>query len=312
MSDISSSSIIDNQRRELSMGGGTKYSRDTTNKNALRSSIQQAPKYGNKACNLCYRGRYPEDLSFKVSKYKTCADVQLELSLIDPSKATCEAGQDAYREMCCPQKTGFDMPKIKFPLVSVAAGLFLFWIFTRKIRKIQSAPPSADEDDDEVGEGKKYQRMNDDQSNGSKRQKRSKSRERNLQRSRSKSRERNLQRSRSKSRERNLQRSRSKESKFSKSSKHSASTKPTTNFLPDMLDMTFQNKKKFVPHKAINASNLQQQEQRRLQQQYFGTNHQQGGVYHLEDDNTAYGDSTLGGADTVAGDSSFAVITQVV
>jgi hypothetical protein len=281
-----------NIRRQTTMGG-TRYSRNTRNKDTLHTGIQNSPRYGNKACNLCQRARYPDDLSFKVSKYKTCGDVHLELSLIDPSTATCEAGQDAYRELCCPQTYQFELPSIKFPAVSVAAGLFLFWIFTRRLRKVQSAP---DRDDDESGDGggKKYQRMKDDQSNGSKRRKRSKSRERTT-----------------------LQRSRSKESKFSKSSKHSSSTKGSgRDMVTEMVNTSSQNKKvnNTVNAAARDTLNIQQRQQQRLQQQYFGTmlQHRPEDYYNLDDETTAYGDSTISGRDTVAGESEFAVITQVV
>ena len=309
--------------------GGTKYSRNTRNKNTLHTSIQNSPRYGNKACNLCERGRYPDDLSFKVSKYKTCADVHLELSLIDPSTATCAAGQEAYRELCCPTSR-FELPSMKFPAVSIAAGLFFFWIFTRRIRQVRNSPVNDDEPDDdhngndeEAAEEKKYQRMMDDQSNGSKRRKRSKSRERNAQ-----------QRGRSKSRERNLQRSRSKESKWSKSTSASKSTVTAKgsheDAVPEMVNMTFVNAKKgknkqHYTARPGGASNVLQQQQRRLQQQYYGgaTNRNAGATrqiqeqesedayYHLDDD-TDYGESTLGGHDTVAGDSIQAVITQLL
>lgn len=84
-----------------------------------------------------------------------------------------------------------------------------------------------------------------------------------------------------------------------------------------MMNMTFKmkNNKKANKLSAYNASNALQQQQRLLQQQYYGTKKQQKGAsdeYYNIDDDTAYGDSTLGGHDTVAGESINAVITQVV
>lgn len=278
----------------MTMGTQTRYSRDTWQKNQLRDNMN-TPRYGKNACHLCDRGRIPDDLTFKVSKYKTCGDVHLELSLLRPDQATCEAGQDSYRELCCPRT--FQMPQLPMPnkpFLSVAAGLVLFWLYTRRIRRrVQAAPE--DDDNNEGGtdngpKSTKYQKMKDDQSNGSGSRKKGK----------------HPNRTRSKSRERGMPRNQSKDS--SKGSGVKAKT-------PPMVIKTFKAKKKGIDNNS-SSSNILQKQQRRIQQQYYKTRQEhvaqsEDGYYHLDDD-TMYNDSTLAGQDTVAGESIDAVITQVV
>ncbi len=278
--------------RYTTMGAKTRYSRDTWQKNQLRDNMN-TPRYGTNACHLCDRGRIPDDLTLKVSKYKTCGDVHLELSLLRPDQATCAAGQDTYRELCCPKT--FQLPQIprpNKPFLSVAAGLILFWLYTRRIRRrVQAAPENDDEDErDERGnvapKSTKYQRMKDDQSHGSSSRKKGK----------------HANRTRSKSRDRGMQRNQSKDS-----SKDSA----TKTKAPPMVIKTFKAKKA-----TNNTSNILQKQQRQIQEQYYKTkqvhvSQSEDAYYHLDDD-TMYNDSTLAGHDTVAGESMDAVITQVV
>lgn len=294
--------------------GQTRYSRDTWKKNQLRENLKSAPKYGNKACNLCERGRVPDDLSFKVSKYKTCGDVHLELSLINPSQATCEAGQDAYREMCCPK--GFQMPQVvNRPALSVTAGLLLFWLFTRHVRgrRIGTCGAGASDGTDNThnnngsnnsGSNQNYQRMKDDEGSQGKRslgrRKRSKSRDSG-----------------------NNNRAWGRTGSKTGGTYTSATTKQQSN----LVTKTFKNKKTGShnnnsknKNNIRNESDVLAEQQRKIQQQYmkkqhqlaFGSDADDDQYYHLEDDNTTLNDSTLAGTDTVAGETIDAVITQVV
>lgn len=271
------------------MGQQTRYKRDTWKKNQLRDSMN-TPRYGTNACHLCERGRIPDDLTVKVTKYKTCGDIHLELSLLGPDQSSCATGQETYRELCCPTTKSFQfpqMPKPNKPFLSVAAGLFLFWLYTRRIRRRVNAAPDTEGDQDQA-KASKYQRMKDDQSHGSGSRKKGKS----------------PVRSRSKSRERGMQRPRSKDSKES-----SAKKKQQQQREPPMVVKTFKTKKETT----TNVSNVLQQQQRRIQQQFHksnGKNHDD--EYYRFEDDTMYNDSTMGGHDTIAGESMDAVITQVV
>lgn len=132
------------------MPENTKYSRATRNKNQLRQTMS-TPRYGVNACSLCDRGRLPDDLSFKVSKYKTCADVHLELALLKPDASTCIAGQAQYREICCAQSSNISdlLPSIKKPTMAIAFGLFLFWVFTKRVSRRVKQHSTDDDNEDE-------------------------------------------------------------------------------------------------------------------------------------------------------------------
>jgi hypothetical protein len=148
--------------------GGTRYSRDTWQKQQLRSSMDSTPKYGNKACSLCDRARKPEDLSLHVSKYKTCGDIHLALTLLSPDSKSCENGQENYREFCCPQQST-ELPIIK-STGAVLVGLLLFWMFTKGVRSSTRRARNDDNDDDDRpiknssrhGASSNYNQMGDD------------------------------------------------------------------------------------------------------------------------------------------------------
>lgn len=127
--------------------------------------MDSTPKYGNKACSLCDRAKKPEDLSLHVSKYKTCGDIHLALTLLSPDSKSCENGQENYREFCCPPQST-ELPIIK-STGAVLVGLLLFWIFTKGVR---SSTRHDDNDDDDRpiknssrhGASSNYNRMGDD------------------------------------------------------------------------------------------------------------------------------------------------------
>jgi len=291
------------------MGAKTKYSRDTWSKNQLRDSISNTPKYGTKACNLCEYGSVPSDLSFKVSRYKTCGDVYLELSLINPSQATCQAGQDAYRDECCRksfmEKVSLSKPK---PLVSVAIGLFLFWIFTKKARRVSCATIRRDDDDESAnkcndmeGRGRSsYKHMVDDGEQGAgKRRPRSKSKSKEVTRARS----------RSKSRDRT--------STLGPRAKDSINTS-LQNSKAVNVSRTF--KKSTSKNYDAKETQLQPYYHLPTEGQWHEGHFQQGGIldeisanayYNLDDDTSCNEYSTQAGR-TTAGGSMDAVLTQVV
>lgn len=295
---------MDSEHRRI-MGGGTRYSRSTWQKDQLHASVSNAPKYGNKACNLCDRARTPDDLTFKVSKYKTCGDVHLELSLLNPAQATCQAGQDAYRNICCKKSFLPDVnPK---PVVSVAVGILLFWIFAKKARRVSCAPirknrskdlvdDDEDSDDDDLEQSRarsSYKRMTDDGAGShEKKRSRSKSRDRAL-----------VKTSRSKSRDRNG-------TKRSKSKDASRSTKKTDNVV-----QTFQINKKDKKKSAF-AQRMQKnfqlhKDKQRREMTEFVDDTSADAYYHLDEDPSFNEDSTMAG-NTMAGDTIDAVVTQVV
>ena len=303
--------LEEKQSRRI-MGGNTRYSRDTWSKNQLRDSVSNAPQYGNKACNLCEYAKVPDDLFFKVSKYKTCGDVHLELSLIKPSQATCQAGQDAYRDMCCPKSFLGNVTKTK-PVLSVAVSLFLFWFFAKKARRVSCMSIRREENDEDCnidsssddieGRGRSsYQRMGEGESTNQKRT-----------RSRSKSKDRVNARPRSKSRDRSgMLGSRVKET--GKSIKNTR----TVNVV-----QTFKSKKSQIRTNNINnASEMQIQPYYHLQDEgnWQEGHFQQNGFldevsanayYNLDEDPSFNDQSTMAG-NTMAGNTIDAVVTQVV
>jgi len=111
----------------------TKYSRNTWKKDALRQNMQ-SPRYGNGACNLCQDGAYPPDLDVHVSSGKTCGDVHLELSLLRKYQATCEAGQEKYRDMCCYEGSTEGGRQSLRTTGALIVALWFFWFFTKRIR----------------------------------------------------------------------------------------------------------------------------------------------------------------------------------
>jgi hypothetical protein len=297
---------LEEQQNRRIMGGKTRYSRDTWTKSQLRDNISNAPKYGNKACNLCEHARIPDDLFFKVSKYKTCGDVHLELSLINPDQATCQAGQDAYRDMCCPRSFLGNLVKPK-PALSVAVGLILFWFFAKKARRVSCAPLRRDDDDDEdndikgdgnddvEGRGRtSYQRMTESESTGKKRT-----------RSRSKSKDRAHARSRSKSRDRNgTLGSRSRDA--SKAAKNSRNNNVVQTFKSNKSQGKNQNA---VETRIQPTYHLH--EEARWQENGFIDEASANAYYNLDEDPSFNDNSTMAG-NTMAGETIDAVVTQVV
>ena len=102
------------------------------------------PRYGSNACQLCARGKIPEDLSLHVTQQSTCGDVHLRLSLLDPSDSMCATGQESYRDYCCPEEK---TPVPLKPSIGVAVGVLLFWLFTKKVRATSSLRSNADKSD---------------------------------------------------------------------------------------------------------------------------------------------------------------------
>ena len=302
---------LEQEQSRRIMGGNTRYSRDTWSKNQLRDSVSNAPQYGNKACNLCEYAKVPDDLFFKVSKYKTCGDVHLELSLIKPSQATCQAGQDAYRDMCCPKSFLGTVTKTK-PVLSVAVGLFLFWFFAKKARRVSCMSLRREENDDDCtvdassddieGRGRSsYHRMAESDSANQKGT-----------RSRSKSKDRVSARSRSKSRDPNgMLGSRGKEA-------GKAIKNKTANVV-----QTFKSKKSQLEQNKINtASEMQIQpyyhlhdegdwEEGRFQQNGI-LNEASANAYYNLDEDTSFNDQSTMAGNTMAGNTIDAVVTQVV
>ena len=89
------------------------------------------PRYGSNACQLCARGKLPEDLTLHVTQQSTCGDVHLRLSLLSPDDTMCATGQESYREYCCPQEPD-NAPLLKTSF-GVFVGVILFWMFTKKV-----------------------------------------------------------------------------------------------------------------------------------------------------------------------------------
>eukprot|EP00934_Nitzschia_sp_Nitz4_P003967 Nitzschia sp. Nitz4//scaffold151_size53849//37374//38414//NITZ4_006727-RA/size53849-exonerate_est2genome-gene-0.49-mRNA-1//-1//CDS//3329537156//3957//frame0 len=187
----------------------TKYSRDTWKKNDLRSKIESS------RCDLCDKQRRPMDLSVKVSQYKTCGDVYMELSQISSDKATCSSGQQAYRTLCCPTSTSTfstlsstvqeSVSSIPHrPTLAISTGIALILLFARRLMKRSAR--DGDDDSDAKPKKKKsrsvkeseedYVVMMDEESQ----EKPSARRHRSPSRSKSRGRERSQSKKRSKSR----------------------------------------------------------------------------------------------------------------
>jgi hypothetical protein len=293
------------QQKRRRMGSGkTRYSRTTWSKNQLRASIANSPNYGSKACNLCEGARIPDDLFFKVSKYKTCGDVHLELSLLSPSQATCQAGQDAYRDMCC--KTSFlgKMTKPK-PVLSVTIGLILFWLFAKRARRISSASQRGNGGDDEAGDievrgSSSYQRMDEDDSAAKKKS-----------RSRSKSRDRANTRARSKSRDRTAtKRSRSKDP--SKATKNSKANEVVHTFKKGSRNKSIQPADMEIQIEPLYHIHDEEHLQEGHWQEQSGTDDASANAYYHLDEDPSFADNSTMAGNTMAGDTIDAVVTQVV
>lgn len=210
----------------------TRYSRDTRNKNDIYSKMSGGGRYssdrhgfsnsyGNsntyygtddyfstsdRACELCKNG--VADLNRHVSDYKTCADVLLEVRNVRYDSATCSANRSSYNTCCASAKS-----ESKRSTLVIVIGLFLFWLYTKKIRSRQKKSAPDDDDDDSDFGDKDYVKMED----GSQPRGRIPGRLPIENRGRSKSRDRLDSKSRNRSKSRDRKRSKSRERKRSKS-----------------------------------------------------------------------------------------------
>ncbi|CAJ1955169.1 unnamed protein product [Cylindrotheca closterium] len=95
--------------------------------------------FSDTSCALCARHRTPPDLNLHVSSSKTCADVYLELSLIDASQneQKCLSGQSSYRSICCQrQRQSFLSTEFKVT-VGVIAGVILMAFATKRVFSVK-------------------------------------------------------------------------------------------------------------------------------------------------------------------------------
>ncbi|KAL3943293.1 MAG: hypothetical protein SGBAC_002621 [Bacillariaceae sp.] len=95
--------------------------------------------FSDTSCALCTRHKTPPNLNLHVSSSKTCADVHLELSLIDATQneEKCLSGQTLYRDICCQrQRQNFLSTETKVT-VGVLAGVILILFATKRVFSVK-------------------------------------------------------------------------------------------------------------------------------------------------------------------------------
>lgn len=102
-------------------------------------STMSTSMFSDNSCALCERHKTPPDLNLHVSSGKTCADIHLELSLIDASQQSqkCLSGQNSYRSLCCPRQN-FLMTELKVS-VGVLTGAILIFFATKRVFSVKIA-----------------------------------------------------------------------------------------------------------------------------------------------------------------------------
>ena len=127
----------------------------------------ESPQWGNRTCQLCADGSYPEDLSFYVGNYTTCGDVHLKMATLRDSRAECPAMQEQYRGLCCAGEGSLfpTLPDGMGKSMVVVAGAVIFGAFARRLisarrtrtkQNNKTLPQTFDEAD-----ATSYKRMND-------------------------------------------------------------------------------------------------------------------------------------------------------
>lgn len=100
-----------------------------------------SPIFGDEACALCKNHKTPDDLNFHVTDTKTCADVHLELSLIDSvnNKDKCVSEQGQYRSLCCQskKKPADSVPTDLGVGAAAVAGALLLWFVSKKVLSVK-------------------------------------------------------------------------------------------------------------------------------------------------------------------------------
>ena len=95
-----------------------------------------SPFVEDEACALCRNHKTPEDLNLHITEEKTCADVHLELALINAvdNKEKCINAQNEYRSICCQTKSSIDSVPVELKVSAAAiSGALLVWFVTKKV-----------------------------------------------------------------------------------------------------------------------------------------------------------------------------------
>lgn len=91
--------------------------------------------FSDNSCALCKNHRTPPVLNLHVSSSKTCADIHLELSLLDASQneEKCSSGQSTYRSLCCQNKNGSLLSTEMQVSIGIIAGAMLLFFATKRV-----------------------------------------------------------------------------------------------------------------------------------------------------------------------------------